>query len=83
MGVQILTAQPCDDCGSSDALTVYDWGTKCFSCNKATFKQTEDSLKVVSGSKGFTQVHETPASSLVHSSQIIITISHTVTIRAT
>ena len=59
MGVQILTAQPCDDCGSSDALTIYDWGTKCFSCNKATFKQTEDSLKVVSGSKGFTQVHGT------------------------
>ena len=37
MGVQILTHQPCPDCGSSDALTVYDWGTKCFSCRKSNF----------------------------------------------
>jgi len=34
MGVQIKSHQPCPDCGSSDALTVYDWGTKCFSCGK-------------------------------------------------
>lgn len=56
MGVQILTAQPCEDCGSSDALTIYDWGTKCFSCNKATFKPHEDSLKVVNGAKSFSPV---------------------------
>ena len=30
----VQTHQPCDDCGSSDALSVYvDGGTHCFSCN--------------------------------------------------
>ena len=29
------THQPCPDCGSSDALAYYDWGTKCFSCDEA------------------------------------------------
>lgn len=32
MSKQLASHQPCDDCGSSDALAVYDWGTKCFSC---------------------------------------------------
>ena len=36
MGVQLKTHQPCPDCTSSDALAVYDWGTKCFSCQKVT-----------------------------------------------
>jgi twinkle protein len=56
MGVQILTAQPCSDCGSSDALTIYDWGTKCFSCDKATFKPSEESLKVVNSKQSFSRV---------------------------
>jgi twinkle protein len=34
MSQQIATHQPCHDCGSSDALTEYDWGTKCYSCGK-------------------------------------------------
>ena len=29
----LLTHQPCDDCGSSDALSVYDDHTFCFSCS--------------------------------------------------
>ena len=30
----VKTHQPCDDCGSSDALSIYvDGGTHCFSCN--------------------------------------------------
>lgn len=34
---QARTHQPCPDCGSSDALTVYpDGGTYCFSCEKST-----------------------------------------------
>jgi len=41
MGVQLKTHQPCPDCGSSDALTFYDWGTKCYSCDKATFNQDQ------------------------------------------
>lgn len=34
MAQQLATHQPCPDCGSSDALTEYDWGTKCYSCGK-------------------------------------------------
>ena len=30
MGIQLKAHQPCPDCGSSDALAVYDWGTKCY-----------------------------------------------------
>ena len=32
MAEQLKSHQPCPDCGSSDALTFYDWGTKCYSC---------------------------------------------------
>jgi len=32
MGIQIKVHQPCPDCHSSDALTVYDWGSKCYAC---------------------------------------------------
>ena len=32
--VAVKTHQPCDQCGSSDALAIYDDGhTYCFSCN--------------------------------------------------
>lgn len=35
--------QPCPDCGSSDALAVYDNGTFCFSCKKRSGgKQTQE-----------------------------------------
>ena len=36
MAEMLKSHQPCPDCGSSDALAVYDWGTKCFSCNTTT-----------------------------------------------
>lgn len=36
MGELLKSAQPCPDCGSSDALAVYDNGTHCFSCSKST-----------------------------------------------
>ena len=35
MAEQLKAHQPCPDCGSSDALTYYEWGTRCFSCGKA------------------------------------------------
>lgn len=43
MGTQLKAHQPCPDCGSSDALTVYDWGTKCYSavCGKVTFNNDQ------------------------------------------
>lgn len=48
MGQQLETHQPCPDCGSSDALTVYDWGTKCYSCSKtrSNNKQVERNFTV-------------------------------------
>lgn len=35
MGVIIRSRQPCDYCGSSDALTQYDNGSYCFSCHRS------------------------------------------------
>ena len=32
MGIQLKVHQPCPDCNSSDALTIYDWGSKCYAC---------------------------------------------------
>lgn len=57
MGVQILTHQPCPDCGSSDALTIYDWGTKCFSCKKAVFDEQNAGIQSLSkNSQAFKKV---------------------------
>lgn len=44
MGEQLKAHQPCPDCGSKDALTYYDWGTRCFSCGKAT-RNKDDSYQ--------------------------------------
>ena len=43
------THQPCADCGSSDALTIYkDGGTYCFSCGKASLPDRDTSdIRVV------------------------------------
>jgi len=58
MGVQILAHQPCPDCGSSDALTVYDWGTKCFSCKKAVFDENNAGIKSLSKADGSFRIVE-------------------------
>jgi twinkle protein len=42
VGEQLRAHQPCPDCGSSDALTYYDWGSRCFSCGKATRNKRDD-----------------------------------------
>ena len=34
MSQQLSSHDPCPDCGSSDALATYEWGTKCYSCGK-------------------------------------------------
>jgi twinkle protein len=34
--MELKTHQPCPDCGSSNALAYYEWGTKCFSCDRRT-----------------------------------------------
>ena len=42
--------QPCEDCGSSDALTVYEDHTFCFSCQKHTWTADDrPKLTVVEG----------------------------------
>lgn len=59
----IKGGQPCDTCGSSDALAQYDNGTYCFSCGKntrvgytcpfiqnTTVKETPHSIPIVPGS---------------------------------
>lgn len=41
------THQPCDACGSSDALAIYSDGhTHCFSCNKTTYKDGRKQTEV-------------------------------------
>lgn len=40
----LKSGQPCPDCGSSDALSLYDNGTHCFSCEKT--RLTDDSTEV-------------------------------------
>lgn len=48
MATQLQSHQPCPDCGSSDALTVYDWGTKCYSCgavHREASKTAQEGLK--------------------------------------
>ena len=43
MGIQLKAHQPCPDCGSSDALAVYDWGTKCYACESVHRNDSEAS----------------------------------------
>lgn len=43
MGIQLKTHQPCPDCESSDALAVYDWGTKCYACETVHRNDSEAS----------------------------------------
>ena len=41
----VKTHQPCPDCGSSDALSIYDDGhTFCFSCETVTRDQEVDNV---------------------------------------
>ena len=47
MGEQLKAHQPCPDCGSSDALTYYDWGSRCFSCGKATRNNNENAVQTL------------------------------------
>ena len=47
---ELKTHQPCEDCGSSDALTVYEDHTFCFSCQRHTWTNGDrPKLTVVEG----------------------------------
>lgn len=43
--IRIKSHLPCDDCGSTDALTNYGTHTHCFSCGKHTFLKDNEDLK--------------------------------------
>lgn len=59
MGEQLRAHQPCPDCGSSDALTYYDWGSRCFSCGKATRnKDSEPVQRLTKVNTNTTNVHD-------------------------
>jgi len=59
MGEQLKAHQPCPDCGSSDALTYYDWGSRCFSCGKATRKKQDEPVqKLTKVNTNFTNIHD-------------------------
>ena len=40
----LLTHQPCDDCGSSDALAIYADHTHCYSCDKHTWTNSDNPI---------------------------------------
>jgi hypothetical protein len=42
---QLAVHQPCEDCGSSDALAVYDWGSKCYACGTTKKMNTNNEFK--------------------------------------
>ena len=67
MGEQLKAHQPCPDCNSSDALTYYDWGSRCFSCGKATrFKRDEEPTQTLTKvNTKLTNVHELSYQSVV------------------
>jgi len=60
----LKSGEPCEDCGSSDALAVYDNGTHCFSCEvdrdpdgnlfTGKFQQKEEEIKL--GTTDFSEV---------------------------
>jgi twinkle protein len=56
----IKVHQPCSDCGSSDALAVYEDGTYCFSCNRShKISSDEGSIYNI-----YNNIYNTPKSSL-------------------
>ena len=64
MAQQLVSHQPCQDCGSSDALTIYEWGSKCFSCGKTRRNSQEYSTKLTKVVSTMTNVHDIVYSSI-------------------
>jgi twinkle protein len=59
MGKQLKAHQPCPDCGSSDALTYYDWGSRCFKCGKATRNKVEEPVQILTKvNTNLTSIHD-------------------------
>jgi len=45
MGIQLKAHQPCADCGSSDGLTYYDWGSLCYVCSTSHTEAHHDTQR--------------------------------------
>ena len=66
MSTQLAAHLPCPDCNSSDALTVYEWGTKCYSCGKTTVTGNDEyKPKLTTVKNTMTNVHDLQYSSVV------------------
>jgi twinkle protein len=54
----IKTHQPCGLCGSSDAATLFEWGTHCHSCNQNNSFSTPNQPQEVGGKKPINNVKQ-------------------------
>ena len=63
--MELKTHQPCPDCGSSDALAYYEWGTKCFSCDET--KPYRNGERMNSQPKQVVKMHDENPSSFIFS----------------
>ncbi len=52
----VLTHQPCDDCGSTDAKTYYEKHSYCFKCEKHRWLDQEDAVDHIDTSLGLIEV---------------------------
>jgi len=59
------THQPCPDCGSSDALAYYDWGTKCFSCDEAKPYKNGNQMQHTPAPKKIVNMNQQPKNFIV------------------
>ena len=65
MGEQLKAHQPCPDCGSSDALTYYDWGSLCFKCGEKKFNKNDMKPTLTKVQSKMTNIHELTYGSVV------------------
>ena len=52
----VLTHQPCEDCGSSDAKTYYEKHSYCFKCETHRWLDQEDAVDHIDTSLGLIEV---------------------------
>ncbi len=65
MAEQLKAHQPCPDCGSSDALTYYDWGSLCFKCGEKKVTKSDMKPNLTKVQSKMTNVHDLTYGSVV------------------
>ena len=63
--MEYKTHQPCPDCGSSDALAYYEWGTKCFSCDTARPYKNGNQMQNTQAPKKIVNMNQKPKNFIV------------------